>query len=96
MSDYNLYKRNDNYYIDFSCLYIYKSNKERRPAAEIVAIANCKTAWKNLLRSCSFYDPEMCCNKKVQYSFRHKKITDLVKKALIQHKLQNMPKHLCG
>ena len=66
----------------FSCLYVYKSNKEGRPAAEIVSIANCKTAWKNLLRSCSFYDPEMCCNKKVQYSFRHKKITDLVKKRI--------------
>lgn len=66
----------------FSCLYIYKSHKEGRPAAEIISIANCKTAWENLLKSCSFYDPETCCNNKVLYSFRHKKITDLVKKSI--------------
>lgn len=66
----------------FSAMYKYQDHKEGRFDAEIVSVASSKTAWKSLLRSCSFYDPKECYNNKVLYSFRHQKITELVKKKI--------------
>lgn len=66
----------------FSALHKYQTHKDERSDAEIVSIASSKTAWKSLLKSCSFYDSKECYNNKVLYSFRHQKITELVRKKI--------------